>query len=108
MSTRVGATESEHATAESSVGVGIELAGLSLVRAGVSRDQMSLPDGATVVDAVERLAEKHGEPVRPALLEGARLRQDTVAHRRTREGWQRVPGGERLHHGDRIRFQVSD
>jgi len=95
-------------TAETTVGVGVELTGLSLVRAGVTRAQMSLPEGSTVVDAVERLADKHGEPVRPALLRGSRLRQDTVALRRTREGWERVPGSEELVHGDRIRFQVSN
>ena len=108
MSTRVGGTDSETVPGETTVGVGVELTGLSLVRAGVSRGQMALPEGATVVDAVERLADKHGEPVRPALLRGSRLRQDTVARRLTREGWERVSGSEPLAHGDRIRFEVSD
>ncbi|MWG33551.1 hypothetical protein [Halomarina oriensis] len=108
MSTRVGGMDAGATTTETTVGVGIELTGLSLVRAGVSRAQMALPEGATVVDAVDRLADKHGDPVRPALLSGSRLRQDTVALRRTREGWERVPGSEELAHGDRIRFQVSN
>jgi hypothetical protein len=108
MSTRAGGTDGGTVTGESTVGVGVELAGLSQVRAGVSRGQMSLPEGSTVVDAVERLAEQHGRPVRPALLQDSRLRQDTVALRRVRGGWERVPGSEQLEHGDRIRFEVSD
>lgn len=108
MSTRVGATDGDDVGTEATVGVGIELAGLSQVRAGVSRAQMSLPEDATVVDAVERLADEHGRPVRPALLQDGRLRQDTVALRRTRAGWERVTGAEPLVHGDRIRFEVAN
>ena len=108
MSTRVGGTDTETGPSETTVGVGVELVGLSMARAGVARSQMSLPEGATVVDAVERLADKHGAPVRPALLRGSRIRQDTVARRRSGAEWERVSGSEPLSHGDRIRFEVSD
>ncbi|MFC5969815.1 hypothetical protein ACFPYI_00580 [Halomarina salina] len=108
MSTRVGGTDIETVADEPTVGVGVELVGLSMARAGVARSQMSLPEGATVVDAVERLADKHGAPVRPALLRGSRIRQDTVARRRSGSDWERISGNETLTHGDRIRFEVSD
>jgi hypothetical protein len=93
---------------EERIGVGVEIAGTLVARAGLRRAQLALPAGATVADAIDRLAETHGAQVSPALLEGRRLRQGTVAVRRTDESIERAGAETPLDHGDRLRFEIAD
>lgn len=96
------------ADAPASVGVGVELTGVLVVRTGMRRSQMSLAAGATVADVVDRLAERRGPQVRRALLKGDRLRQGVVATVRSSEGHERASADTPLAHGDRVRFEFAD
>lgn len=101
-------TRDAAADGPASVGVGVELAGLLVVRAGIRRAQMSLPAGATVADVVDRLAERNGLQVRRALLKGDRLRQGVVATVSSSETRERASADTPVGHGERVRFEFVD
>ncbi|WP_254543948.1 hypothetical protein [Halomarina pelagica] len=107
MSTGLHATSGD-AGAGATIGVGVELRGWLVARAGLERAQMALSPDATVGDAVERLTDRYGVQVRPALLQGDRLRHDTVALRRSGGDWERVFAGTSLEQGDRVRFEFRE
>lgn len=103
-----GTTDTPDADGPASVGVGVELAGVLVVRTGMRREQMSLTAGATVADVVDRLAERRGPQVRRALLKGDRLRQGVVATVRSPEDHERASADTPVGHGDRVRFELVD
>ncbi|MFC6835955.1 hypothetical protein [Halomarina ordinaria] len=107
MSTGLRTTSGER-EAVADVGVGVEFAGWLVARTGVQRSRMALGPNPTVVDLVEELTDRHGVQVRPALLEGDRLRGDTVALRQDDGRWERVFGDTRLSNGDRVRFEFRE
>lgn len=90
------------------VGVGVELDGLLVVRAGLRRGQLALPPEATVADAAEALAEEHGQQVYHALMRGDRLRHGVCATVRSSGSIERATADTPLDHGDRVRFEVRE
>lgn len=90
------------------VGVGVELDGMLVVRAGLRRGQLALPPNATVGDAAEALAEEHGQQVYRALMHGDRLRHSVSATVRSTGSIERATAETPLTHGDRVRFEVTE
>jgi hypothetical protein len=90
------------------MGVEVRLSGSLIARAGARRTTVPVTDETTVVDVVERLAEEYGPQVRPAILDGGRLRSDTVAFREMPTPAERLAPDSRIHSGDTVRFEVAD
>ncbi|WP_435194868.1 MoaD/ThiS family protein [Natronomonas sp. EA1] len=86
--------------------VEVRLEGSLVARAGARRANVPVPEDATVEDVVSALAEKYGPHVRPAILEGHRLRTDTVAIRESRSPGERLTSDSNVRHGDRLRFEM--
>lgn len=90
------------------IGVGIELAGLLVVRAGLRRGQLALSPNATVADAVAALADEHGQQVYRALVRDGRLRHGVTATVRSSGSIERATADTPLGHGDRVRFEIVE
>ena len=63
--------------------VTVELVGTLVARAGTHRATVAVPEDATLADVIETLAAEQGPHVRAAVLDGERLRSDTVVVRET-------------------------
>ncbi|WP_255196339.1 MoaD/ThiS family protein [Halorarius litoreus] len=87
--------------------VEVRLEGTLIARAGARHARVPVPDDATVEDVVAALAEEYGPQVRPAILEGERLRTDTVAIRESPTPSERLSSTSHVHHGDTVRFQMQ-
>lgn len=90
------------------MGVEVRLSGSLIARAGARRATVPVRDEATVVDVVERLADEYGPQVKPAILEGGRLRSDTVALRELPTPAERLAPTSQVRPGDTVRFEVAD
>jgi hypothetical protein len=90
------------------MGAEVRLSGSLIARAGARRAHVPVSDGTTVVDVVERLADEYGPQVRPAILEGGRLRSDTIAFRELPTPTERLAPSSRIRSGDIVRFEVDD
>jgi hypothetical protein len=89
------------------MGVNIRLEGSLVARAGARQAYIHVPDGSTVVDVINQLAERYGPQVRPALLDGDRLRSDTVAIRESPAPPHHIGTESRLKAGDTVRFELQ-
>jgi hypothetical protein len=90
------------------MGAEVRLSGSLVARAGARRTTVPVSEGTTVVDVVDRLAEEYGPQVKPAILEGDRLRSDTVAFRELPTPAERLAPNSRVRSGDSLRFEVAD
>lgn len=61
--------------------VTVELVGTLVARAGTHRATVAVPEDATLADVIEALAAEQGPHVRAAVLDGERIRSDTVVVR---------------------------
>lgn len=84
--------------------VEVKLEGPLVARAGARRARVPVPEDATVGDVVAALSERYGSQVRPAILEGERLRSDTVAVRES--AGERLSSDSPVSPGDTVRFRV--
>jgi hypothetical protein len=86
--------------------VEVILEGSLVARAGARRSIVSVPENATVEDVVASLADEYGPQVRPAVLEGERLRSDTVAVRESPRPSERLSSESPVDPGDTLRFRM--
>lgn len=90
--------------------VRVKLTGVLTLRAGVEETHVTVPAHASIMDVVEELSREYGSQVRPALLNGDRLRSDTVAVRESGGSGttQRLASDSVVTPGDTVRFQFED
>jgi len=86
--------------------VEVKLAETLAARTGTHCARVGVSDDATVADVIDALAEKCGPQVRAGVLEGSRLRTDTVVVRDSTDG-EPLTVGSRLHEGDTVRFTLA-
>jgi molybdopterin converting factor small subunit len=87
--------------------VTVELTGTLVARTGTRKARVAVPDDATVADVVEELAERYGPQVRAGVLDGQRLRSDTVVVRESFDATETLSTGSALENGDTVRFELS-
>lgn len=86
--------------------VDVELAGTLAARTGTHRARVGVGENATVADVVDALAAEFGPQVRSGVLEGSRLRTDTVVVREAPD-YEALSATSRVHDGDTVRFRLS-
>ncbi|NIB98827.1 MoaD/ThiS family protein [Halobacterium sp. R2-5] len=86
--------------------VEVKLTGTLAARTGTHRARVGVDDDATVADVIDALADEFGAQVRSGVLEGSRLRTDTVVVRDSTDG-EPLTAGSRLHEGDTVRFSLA-
>lgn len=87
--------------------VTVELAGTLVARTGTRRATVAVADDATLEDVVDALTADHGPQVRSGVLDGERLRSDTVVVREAADGTESLSTGSSVHPGDTVRFQLN-
>ena len=87
--------------------VEVHLTGVLAARAGTRRTYLSVPEDATLADVIDRLAERYGPTVRPALVEGNRLRASATVRRRGNVSEEALSLHSRVSPGDRLQFGVE-
>lgn len=90
------------------LGVDIELTGALVARAGARQARVGVPEGSTVADAIRAWADRSGEHLRFALLEGERLRSDVLARRVSGSRGERLVASETVRNGDTVRFEYRE
>ncbi|MCG1002319.1 MULTISPECIES: MoaD/ThiS family protein [Halobacterium] len=86
--------------------VEVKLTGTVAARTGTHSARVGVDDDATVADVVDALADDLGPHVRAGVLEGSRLRTDTVVVRDATEN-EHLTAGSRLREGDTVRFSLA-
>ncbi|MGB9963747.1 MoaD/ThiS family protein [Halobacterium hubeiense] len=86
--------------------VEVKLTGTLAARTGTHRARVGVADDATVADVVDALADEFGAHVRAGVLEGSRLRTDTVVVRDSADS-EPLNAGSRLRDGDTVRFSLA-
>lgn len=86
--------------------VQVELEGTLAARTGTHVARVGVDEDATVADVVEALAREYGSQVRTGVLQGRRLRTDTVVVRESPDS-ETLTAGSRVTSGDLVRFQLS-
>lgn len=86
--------------------VHVKLTGTLAARTGTHFARVGVDEDATVADVVDALAEEHGPQVRAGVLEGHRLRTDTVVVRESPDT-ETLTAGSHVTQGDTVRFQLS-
>lgn len=87
--------------------VTVELAGTLVARTGTRRATVAVPDDATLVDVVEKLAAEYGPQVRAGVLDGERLRSDTIVVREQVDETEPLSTRSPVEPGDTVRFQLA-
>jgi hypothetical protein len=90
------------------MGVEVRLSGSLVARAGARRAHVPVREQATVVDIVQELADQYGPQVRPAILNGERLRSDTRAVRELPAPGERLGSNSTIKSGDTVRFELAE
>lgn len=88
------------------MGVKVRLEGSLVARAGARQATVPVDSKTTVRDVVERLSERFGSHVEPAILEGNRLRSDTRAFRELHGRTVRLGPDSRVESGQTVRFEM--
>ncbi len=88
--------------------VTVQLQGSIAARTGTHAVHLGVPDGATVRDVVDALAEECGTQVRSGVLDDDRLRRDTLALRHGVDADERLTAASHVESGDTLRFRHSD
>jgi hypothetical protein len=86
--------------------VDVELAGTLAARTGTHRARVGVTENATVADVVDALAAEFGPQVRTGVLEGSRLRTDTVVVRESPDA-EPLSATSPVRDGDTVRFRLS-
>jgi molybdopterin converting factor small subunit len=87
--------------------VTVKLTGTLVARTGTREARVAVSEDATVADVVDELAEQHGPQVRAGVLDGQRLRSDTVVVRETFDSTETLSTHSSLESGDTVRFQLN-
>lgn len=87
--------------------VTVRLTGTLVARTGTREARVAVPEDATVGDVVEQLAAEYGPQVRAGVLDGERLRSDTVVVRESVDSTETLSTGSSLENGDTVRFRLS-
>jgi len=87
--------------------VTVRLTGTLVARTGTREARVAVPEDATVGDVVEQLAAEYGPQVRTGVLDGERLRSDTVVVRESVDSTETLSTGSSLENGDTVRFRLS-
>ncbi|MFC7200245.1 hypothetical protein [Halospeciosus flavus] len=85
--------------------VEVKLTGTLAARTGTHRARIGVNDDATVGDVVDALTDDYGPQVSAGVLDGNRLRSDTVVVREAEE--RPLSLRSELHSGDTVRFQLT-
>ncbi|WP_336034534.1 MoaD/ThiS family protein [Halobacterium yunchengense] len=85
--------------------VDVKLTGTLAARTGTHSARVGVADDATVADVIDALAAEFGPQVRAGVLEGSRLRTDTVVVRESPDG-EALTAGSRVCDGDTVRFAL--
>lgn len=85
--------------------VTVELVGTLVARAGTRRATVAVPEDATVADVIDTLAADQGPQVRAAVLDGERIRADTVVIREAAD--ETLGPTSPLEPGDTVRVQLA-
>lgn len=86
--------------------VHVKLTGTLAARTGTHVARVGVDEDATVADVVEALAREYGPQVRAGVLDGRRLRTDTVVVRESPDG-ETLTAGSHVTPGDTVCFQLS-
>lgn len=86
--------------------VEVKLTGTLAARTGTHSSRVGVAGDATVADVVDALADEFGPQVRAGVLEGSRLRTDTVVVRESPDA-EPLTVGSRLHDGDTVCFHLA-
>jgi hypothetical protein len=86
--------------------VEVKLTGTLAARTGTHRARVGVTPDATVADVVDALAAKFGPQVRAGVLEGSRLRADTVVVRESPDA-STLSADSAVEAGDTVRFQLA-
>lgn len=86
--------------------VQVRLTGTLAARTGTHDARVGVDEDATVADVVEALAREHGPQFRAAVLQGHRLRSDTVVVRESSDS-ETLTAGSHVTPGDTVHFQLS-
>lgn len=87
--------------------VTVMLTGTLVARTGTRKARVAVPEDATVADVVDKLAEEYGPQVRAGVLDGQRLRSDTVVVRESFDSTETLSTESPLENGDTVRFQLK-
>lgn len=87
--------------------VTVKLTGTLVARTGTHEARVAVADGATVGDVVEKLADSYGPQVRAGVLDGQRLRSDTVVVRESVDSSETLSTASALENGDTVRFSLN-
>lgn len=86
--------------------VHVKLTGTLAARTGTHFARVGVDEDATVEDVVDALARTHGPQVRTGVLQGHRLRADTIVVRESPDD-ETLTAGSQVTPGDTVRFQLS-
>jgi len=87
--------------------VTVKLTGTLVARTGTREARLAVPEHATLRDVVEKLADSYGPQVRAGVLDGERLRSDTVVVRESADSAETLSTASSLENGDTVRFQLN-
>jgi molybdopterin converting factor small subunit len=87
--------------------VTVKLTGTLVARTGTRKARVAVPDDATVADVVDELADQYGPQVRAGVLDGQRLRSDTVVVRERFDSTETLSTRSSLDNGDTVRFSLN-
>ena len=87
--------------------VTVKLTGTLVARTGTREARIAVSDNATVRDVVEELADQYGSQVRAGVLDGQRLRSDTVVVRERFDSTETLSTASSLENGDTVRFRLN-
>ena len=87
--------------------VTVKLTRTLVARTVTHEARVAVPDDATVADVVDELAEQYGPQVRAGVLDGQRLRSDTVVVRERFDSTETLSTGSSLENGDTVRFRLN-
>lgn len=86
--------------------VEVTLTGTLAARTGTHCARVGVPGDATVADVVNALADQFGPQVRTGVLDGSRLRTDTVVVRESPDS-ELLSATSAVHAGDTVRFHLA-
>jgi molybdopterin converting factor small subunit len=87
--------------------VTVKLTGTLVARTGTHQARVAVPEDATIADVIEELAERYGPQVRAGVLDGQRLRSDTVVVRESFDATETLSTASSLENGDTVRFELN-
>ncbi|MFC4549032.1 MULTISPECIES: MoaD/ThiS family protein [Halorussus] len=87
--------------------VTVKLTGTLVARTGTHEARVGVREGATLGEVVEKLADTYGPQVRAGVLNGERLRSDTIVVRESVDSTETLSTASPLESGDTVRFSLN-